>query len=184
MGMTELDRSLQAHTLLARRTPHDRLMLVDAVLAAALDGSRALTAGERAALQASPLTLRRLRHLAEAARAPAWRGSSGLLRAADSGAALALLRTDDRLWSLHFVDSGAGVTVVLQLDADSAGAAQLLAGRPVIQVRDGQGALVLEGALDADGECEGPWPFAEPPSSHFQRHGARFAVVPAAPPTT
>jgi hypothetical protein len=33
--------------------------------------------------------------------------------------------------------------------------------------------------LDADGECEGAWPFAQAPAAHFQGHGAAFSVVPA-----
>lgn len=188
MGMTELDRKLQAGALLARRVEGDRLVLADAVLAQALDGSRPLTHGERAALQASPLTLRRLRQLADSRRAQgqpgAWRGSRGLLRAADSGAGLALLRTDDGMWRLHFVDAGGALSVIVQLDPQAAGAAELLAARPAIQVRDGGGALVLEGRLDADGECEGPWPFAELPAAHFQQHGARFEVLPGARPIT
>jgi hypothetical protein len=186
MGMTELDRKLQAGALLGRRLEGDRLVLADAQLLQALDGSRALTAGERAALQASPLTLRRFRHLADARRAAArplaWRGSRGLLRAADSGTGLDMLRTDDRMWRLHFVDAGGALTVIVQLDPEAPGAAQLLAARQAVQVRDGAGAIVLEGILDADGECEGPWPFAQPPSRHFQQHGARFEVIPDASP--
>lgn len=189
MGMNQLDRKLQAGALLARRVEGDRLMLADEVLGRALDGSRPLTAGERAALQASPLTLRRLRHLAagrrQQAQAGAWRGSAGLLRAADSGARLDMLSTDDGMWRLHFVEAAGDLAVIVQLDPDAAGAAGLLAARTAFGVRvlDGRGALVLEGTLDADGECEGPWPFALAPAAHFQRNGARFAVVPCpAPP--
>ena len=188
MGMTELDRKLQAKALLGRRMEGDRLELADAVLAQALDGSRPLTHGERAALQASPLTLRRLRHLAGARRGQgqgqpgAWRGSRGLLRAADSGTGLALLRTDDGMWRLHFVDAGGRLSVIVQLDPGAVGAATVLAARPTVQVRDGGGALVLEGRLDADGECEGPWPFADLPAAHFQQHGARFEVIPGEHP--
>lgn len=185
MGMTELDRKLQARALLGTRRDGDHLVLADDVLAQALDGSRALTSGERAALQDSPLTLRRLRHLAEQRRAQArptaWRGSRGLLRAADGGAGLDLLRTDDGMWRLHFVDDGGALAVIVQLDPEAAGADALLAARPAIQVRDGHGALVLEGSLDADGECEGRWPFADAPAVHFQQHGARFEVIPRLP---
>ena len=190
MGMTELDRKLQAGALLGRRIEADRLVLADEVLAQALDGRRPLTAGERAALQGSPLTLRRLRHLADSRRAQAqvvrgsWRGSRGLLRAADSGKGLDLLRTDDGMWRLHFVDAAGSLAVVVQLDPEAAGAADVMAARPAIQVRDGSGALVLEGQLDADGECEGPWPFAALPAAHFQQHGARFEVIPRATPLT
>lgn len=184
MGMTQLDRKLQAGAMLGRRVDDDRLMLADTVLQQALDGSRPLTAGERAALQASPLTLRRFRHLADARRPLAWRGSRGLLRAADSGAALDLLRTDDRMWSLHFVDADGALRVIVQLDPEAAGAAQVLQDRPALLVRDGAGQIVLEGVLDADGECEGSWPFDAPPSTHFQQHGARFEVIPGVRPIT
>jgi hypothetical protein len=153
-------------------------MLDDAVLLGALDGSRPLSAGERAALQASPLTARRLRSLADALRTQArpqvWQGSSGMLRAADSGLALDTLVTDDGIWRLHVVES----RVILQLDPQSPLAATLLRAGQVLRVRDGAGNTVLEGALDSDGECEGPWPFAEAPAPHFQRHGARFTVEP------
>lgn len=178
MGMTELDRKLQAQLLGRRRVEGDRLVLDDAVLLAALDGSRPLTAGERQALQASPLTARRLRVLADARRARAaprqWRGSAGMLRAADGGAALDTLVTDDGAWRLHFVAD----RVILQLDPQSPLAATLLHGGQRLRVLDGAGATVLEGLLDGDGECEGPWPFAQAPAAHFQRHGARFAVEP------
>jgi len=183
MGMTELDRKLQAQLLARRRVEGDRLALSDAVLLAALDGSRPLTAGERSALQASPLTTRRLRTLAEARRAQGaprqWRGSVGMLRAADSGAALAPLVTDDGAWRLHFV----GSRVILQIDPQSPLAAMLLRGSQMLRVLDGAGATVLEGTLDSDGECEGPWPFAEAPARHFQQHGARFTVEPCVAPS-
>ena len=183
MGMTQLDRKLQARMLLGQRTEGDRLMLDDGVLLAALDGSRPLTAGERAALQASPLTLRRFKTLAEARRRTgnqAWSGSHGLLRAADSGNSFAPLQTDDGMWRLHVVDSGGKLAVILQLDPQASGAAQVLAARMDVAVRDGAGATVLQGTLDADGECEGPWPFAAAPAAHFQQHGARFDVTPVA----
>ena len=56
--ITELEARLQEQLLLARALPGDRLMLADATLLGALDGSRPLTPAERTALQASPLTLR------------------------------------------------------------------------------------------------------------------------------
>ena len=188
---SELDRKLREHLLLAPRPGGDRLMLDDAVLRAALDGSRPLTAGERAVLRASPLTVRRLRTLALAARAvdaastgataanDAWHGSSGMLRAADSGAALAQLATDDGFWRLHFVDSGGERRVILQLLPEAPFAARLLRDAVSLQVLDGAGAQVLAGRLDLDGECEAAWPFAQAPAAHFQRHGATFSVQPA-----
>lgn len=184
MGMTELDRSVQARLLLGARVEGDRLVLADRVLLAALDGSRPLTAGERTALQGSPLTLRRFRALAESRRNPAraaWNGSRGLLRAAASGAGIDVLRTDDGMWRLHIAGSrgsAGAASVILQLDPEAPGAAAVLAAREHITVRDGAGAVVLAGVLDADGECEGPWPFDADPAAHFQRHGATFDVIP------
>lgn len=177
MGMTDLDRKLQAQLLAGRRVEGDRLVLADAVLLAALDGSRPLSGGERMALQASPLTARRLRQLAEARRAKAtsgWRGSAGMLRAADSGAPFEALVTDDGAWRLHVVAGRA----ILQLDPESSLAPMLLRAAQQLRVRDGAGNTVLEGQLDPDGECEGPWPFAEGPARHFQRHGGGFTVEP------
>jgi hypothetical protein len=177
MGMTELDRRLQARLLAGRRVDGDRLVLADAVLLGALDGSRPLTDGERAALQASPLTTRRLASLAEARRAraaPAWRGSAGMLRAADSGAPFEALVTDDGAWRLHVVAGRA----ILQLDPESSLAAALLRTPRLLRVLDGAGNTVLQGQLDPDGECEGPWPFAEGPAQHFKRHGGGFTVEP------
>jgi hypothetical protein len=181
MSMTELDRKLRAQALLEKRVEGDRLMLADDILLAALDGRRPLRAGERAALQASPLTLRRLRRLADARRAASsgWKGSSGVLRAADSGAALEALATADGLWRLHFVAVKDAWRVILQLEASASSAAQVLAAAPLLRVTDGRGDVILEGRLDADGECEGDWPFAQAPATHFQQHGAVFKVEPA-----
>jgi hypothetical protein len=178
-----LERKLRERLILAPRGEGDRLMLGDAVLRAALDGSRPLTAGERAALQASPLTARRLRTLAlearAAAAASAWQGSSGMLRAADGGAPLTELATDDGFWRLHFVGSGTARRVILQLMPDAPFAARLLREGPLLRVVDGAGAQVLAGQLDPDAECECAWPFADDPAAHFQRHGAAFSVQPA-----
>jgi hypothetical protein len=171
------DRRLQEGLLLGRRPEGDRLVLADATLIAALDGSRPLTAGERAALQASPLTARRLRQLAIERRAPAWRGSHGRLRAASSGD-IEALRTDDGWFTLHLLAEGSGWRAILQLAADAPFAPALLAARAPLRVLDGAGRTILEGRLDADGECEAAWPFAEPPASHLQALGAAFAVEP------
>jgi hypothetical protein len=183
----ELERKLQERLLLARRAEGDRLMLPDAMLLAALDGSRALCAAERAALQASPLTLRRLRHLALerrraalAADAALWQRSVGMLRAADSGALVELV-TDDGSWRLHFVAQGPGWRVILQLSAEAPMAARLMREQPMLRVLDGGGATVLQGRLDADGECESAWPFDNFPALHFQQFGATFAVEPVHP---
>jgi hypothetical protein len=180
-----IEGKLRARLLLAPRLEGDRLMLSDAVLRAALDGSRPLRPAERAALQASPLTARRLRTLALERRAAAnaaneaWHGSSGMLRAADSGQALTELATDDGCWRLHFVDGSGGPRLILQLLPDAPFAARLLREAPLLQVLDGAGIVLLAGRLDRDGELEGGWPVADAPATHFQRHGAAFSVQPA-----
>ena len=171
--------TLREHLLLGRRVEGDRLMLTDAALREALEGNRPLSRAEREALQASPLTLRRFRHLAlERRAAEAWRGSGGMLRAAASAGALSGLSTDDGCWTLHFVEDGERWQVILALAADAPFAARLMRDAPLLRVRDGAGAVVLQGHLDADGECEGAWPFASSPAPHFQRHGGGFAIEP------
>jgi hypothetical protein len=91
-------------------------------------------------MQASPLTLRRLRQLAQERRAgarsdagidanSAWRGSRGMLRAASSHAALAPLSTDDGCWTLHFVEADGAWRAILQLAPQAPFAAGLLAAR-------------------------------------------------------
>lgn len=172
-----LERRLRAALLVAPRVENDRLVLADAVLAAAIDGATPLSGAERAALAASPLTIRRLRQLvqdraAAVAQASPWRASGGMLRAADSGAALTELGTDDGAWTLHFPPG----RVILQLDAAALFAGRLLREQPLLRVVDGAGALVLLGRLDSDGECESAWPFALAPAQHFQQAGAVFAV--------
>ena len=201
---TVLEAKLRSALLLSRRVAGDYLVLDDATLGAAIDGSRPLGAAERAALSASPLTLRRFKTLADQARAAraayaaydayaapaapaacatgvaAWHGSAGMLRAADSGAALRLLSTDDGHWSLHFIDTAVPHPqrqVVLQLDAGAPFAGRLLGTGAVVEARDGAGNLILQGVLDGDGECEQAWPFADAPALHFQRHGAAFTIA-------
>ena len=199
-----LEAKLRSALLLSRRVAGDYLVLDDATLGAAIDGSRPLGAAERAALSASPLTLRRFKTLADQARAAraaydayaapaapaasaacaagvaAWHGSAGMLRAADSGDALRLLSTDDGHWSLHFIDTAVPHPqrqVVLQLDAGAPFAGRLLGTGAVVEARDGAGNLILQGVLDGDGECEQAWPFADAPALHFQRHGAAFTIA-------
>ncbi|MES2261183.1 MAG: hypothetical protein V4724_21920 [Pseudomonadota bacterium] len=185
--MTTPDHKLQQSLLLSRAAPGDRLMLADATLLAALDGSRALTPNERHALQASPLTLRRFRQLAlerraapKAANDPAWSGSGGMLRAASSETALDELLTDDGCWTLHFLprEQDGGWQLILKLDAEAPFAARVLREQPLLRVVDGGGAILLQGRLDADGECERTWPFDMAPLPHFQLYGASFAVEP------
>lgn len=177
------ERRLLACALLAGRVEGDRLLLDDATLRGALDGSRPLADAEKNALRASPLTLRRFRALADARRAAdsesrtAWQRSTGLLRAAADSTALAALATDDGHWALHFLREDDHWQVVLKLDAGAPFAARLLGEGAVLAVRDGAGGVVLQGSLDGDGECEQAWPFGDAPGEHFQRRGAAFSVA-------
>lgn len=173
-----LERRLREALILGRRADGDRLVLDDATLLAALDGSCPLTAGERTALQDSPLTARRLRHLALERRAQSgWEGSRGMLRAASTGA-IDALRTDDGWWTLHLVEDGGAWRAILQLAPEAPFAQALLAARARVTVRDGAGESILAGPLDLDGECEGAWPFALAPGAHLQARGAAFTVTP------
>jgi hypothetical protein len=175
---TTLDHKLREKVLLARRVEGDRLMLADDTIVAALDGSRPLTPNEREALAQSPLTMRRLRRLSIDRGASAWSGSAGMLRAAATDAALEALVTDDGHWTLHFVGQGGGWQVILTLAADAPFAPRLMREQPMLRVVDGAAAVILQGRLDADGECENAWPFGSAPARHFQQFGARFAVEP------
>ncbi|RJG19191.1 hypothetical protein [Massilia cavernae] len=171
---------LQAHVLISRRVEGDSLLLADDIIASALDSSRPLTATERHALELSPLTLRRFRHLAlEHRAAGAWKGSRGMLRAASSGHELQALATDDGCWTLHFVEDGGAWRVILALAANAPYAARLLRERPLLRVRDGEGGAVMQGHLDTDGECEAAWPFPDAPAAHFQALGGGFTIQPA-----
>jgi hypothetical protein len=178
MTTGDLESTLQQALLTARRVVGDRLMLADATLLAALSGARTLTSGERAALAASPLTMRRFRTLALEQRHHAWGGSAGMLRAADDGQDLTALVTDDGCWTLHFIRDDLAWRVILALQAGAPFASELVRGQPLLRVVDGAGALVLQGRLDSDGECEAAWPFGADPAPHFQQSGARFAVEP------
>jgi hypothetical protein len=177
---TSLDRKLREQVLMARRVEGDRLTLADATIVAALDGSRPLTTNEREALAQSPLTMRRLRQLSidRNAQSKAWNGSAGMLRAASTEAALDELVTDDGHWTLHFVAQAGAWQVILKLAADAPFAPRLMREQPMLRVVDGGGAIILQGRLDADGECENAWPFETAPAPHFQQFGARFAVEP------
>jgi hypothetical protein len=107
-----------------------------------------------------------------------------MLRAASTAAVLDELVTDDGFWQLHFLPhqgaAGAGWQIILKLDAEAPFAARLLREQPMLRVVDGGGAILLQGRLDADGECERAWPFDTAPMAHFQLYGAAFAVEPAA----
>jgi hypothetical protein len=183
------ERKLREQVLLGRRVEGDHLMLTDAIIIAALDGSRPLTANERAALARSPLTMRRFRQLSidrvaidrvALDRTPqdVWQGSTGMLRAASSGTELSELLTDDSYWALHFLPQDGGWQIILKLAADAPFAARLMREQPMLRVFDGGGTIILQGRLDADGECESAWPFEAAPAPHFQQFGARFSVQP------
>ncbi len=174
MTIDQLNRKLQEQLLLARRVEDDRLVLADAVLRAALDGSRTLSAAEAASLRASPLTLRRFKVLSDESRA--WQGSAGMLRAADDGAALTALSTDDGHWTLHFLQQDGAWRVILALAASAPFAARMVREHPLLRVLDGAGATILQERLDSDGECEAAWPFAGAPAAHLQQAGAAFSV--------
>lgn len=187
MKQNLFDRKVREQLLLSRRVEGDTLVLADDVLLACLQGTRLLTQDERARLVASPLTIRRFRQLSAELRRPAgaandasWSSSMGMLRAAATAACLERLVTDDGYWSLDFVMDGGRWQTVLQIAADAPFAARLLAEHALVRVLDGHGALVLEGRLDADGECEAAWPFSDAPAAHFQATGASFFVKPAA----
>lgn len=186
-SLDSFERKLRERALVSARVEGDALMLPDDVLLAAIAGTRVLSRDEKATLAGSPLTLRRFRELSlqrrrsgRAANDPSWAGSHGLLRAAATGESLQALHTDDGCWTLGFVRQGAAWRVILQLDPAAPFAARLLAMRPRLQVSDGSGAVVLQGRLDDDGECEAAWPFAADPSVHFLRAGGAFTVAPAA----
>jgi hypothetical protein len=174
------ERKLREQILLGRRVEGDHLMLSDAIMNAALDGSRPLTANEREALARSPLTMRRFRQLSidRAAEQVGWQRSTGMLRAASSDAELSELLTDDSHWALHFLPQDGGWQIILKLAADAPFAASLMREQPMLRVMDGGGTTILQGRLDADGECESAWPFADAPAPHFQQFGARFSVEP------
>ena len=171
-----LEYRLRAQLLLGVRVDNDRLVLADDVLTAALDGGAGLSASERAALAGSPLTMRRLRQLFVERAARAWQASSGMLRAAATDCVLEQLVTDDNCWGLHFVPGRAGWHVILKLAADAPFAPALMREQPMLRVRDGGGAVMLQGRLDTDGECENPWPFDSAPAAHLQLFGASFVV--------
>jgi hypothetical protein len=181
----KLANKLAGKVLLSQRSDGDTLVLVDEVLLAALEGRRALTAEEAVSLKASPLTLRRFRLLADQRRRPAmaandpvWHGSDGLLRAASSGSMSGPLHTDDGYWTLHVAGQPGEWRLILALAPDAPFAASLLRAAGGIRVLDGQGNLLLEGVLDADGECEAAWAHAAAPFQHLQQTGASFSVRP------
>lgn len=179
-----LAQKLDLSLILGRSRDDDRLMLDDETILAALDGSRPLLVEEREALQRSPITLMRFRNLAlqvrtrksGAANDEQWQRSHGMLRAAASGDIVLSLSSDDHYWKLDFVPEDEGWQFILSLDVNAPFANQLLSDDKLLRVLDGNDGLLLEGRLDADGECEVRWPHATEPGRHLQQAGARFRI--------
>lgn len=173
-----LDAKLQESLLLNRSREGDFLQLSDAVLRAALEGSRPLSANEATQLQASPLTLRRFRHLALELRdkQSQWHASSGIVLAAASGEEDAILHSLDLYWQLQLLQNDETWQVILRLRPSAPFAAQLLHTNVPLELLDGKGQVILRGSLDADGELEAPWPYSQNPIAHFNAHGGSFHV--------
>ncbi len=173
-----LDAKLQESLLLNRSREGDYLQLSDAVLRAALEGSRPLSANEAAILQASPLTLRRFRHLAVAQRdkQTQWHASSGIVLAAASVEEDAILHSLDLYWQLQLLQVEKQWQVILRLRPSAPFAAQILNNHAALELLDGKGQVILRGSLDADGELELPWTWPQSPLTHFTAHGGSFHV--------
>jgi hypothetical protein len=156
----------------------DSLLLSDAVLRAALEGSRPLSASEVTTLQASPLTLRRFRHLAQERRSKQtqWHASSGIVLAAASVEDDAILHSLDLYWQLQLLQNGEAWQIILRLRPNAPFAAQILQQQLPLEVLDGKGQMIVRGCVDADGELEAPWPFASKPIAHFNANGGSFHV--------
>lgn len=166
----------------------DWLVLSDANLIAALDGTEPLSAVEWAGVLDSPLTLRRIQNLANqlareargkiasdttsssAANDSYWHHSQGLLLAAATDEPAPTLTTSDGLWSLIFLNAAPANQssaptqlqpswqVVLKLNLTDAVGLTIVAKAPEVAVLDGSGATLLIGTLDEDGELVRPWP--------------------------
>lgn len=177
------DRRLLERILLDSDRPGDRLELSDAVLRAAIQGERRLTAQEVERLWVSPLTLRRFRFLSGEIRTASalggWTGSRGLLLAAEGGDDPPSITTEDGCWTLCFLPGmGGKLRIIMKYTGAGDLAALMAAAGRGVSVRDGEGQVLLRGALDEDGELEAPWPLELSPRDHFRAIGGRFAVVP------
>lgn len=190
-----LQDRLALHTMMQTHKPGDHLVLADPVLNAALDGSRPLRQSEWQALLGSALTLRRMQvleaqrqaraglaggaatTLRPAANDAAWRPSHTLLRAA-AGADLSRFTqgSDDGRWMLYALKTGADTRLVLKLQPEAEHADLWLAARPEVAVLDGEGNTLLLGALDEDGELQGPWVHEADLRTHLAAHGHGWRV--------
>ncbi len=178
------DLRLMERMLLNRYRADDRFELDDATLRAVADGSRTLTAEERGRLFSSPLTLKRLRWLYHEARRSLsaigdWRGSEGLLLAAESAAVLQSISTEDGQWTLYFNPGRGGrLMIALKFTGTSDLPAELDKAGAGVEVRDAGGNVLIRGELDEDAELETVWPMATAPREHFRTTGGRFSVLP------
>lgn len=173
----KLDLKLQQSLLLWRPRQDDKLQLSDTVLRAALEGSRPLSAAQAMQLQASPITLRRFRQLSACYRREQahWRGSSGIVLAADSATPSdAILHSLDQFWQLQLLFLEDHWQVILRMRPSAPFAAMLQQQK--VEVCDGAGQVILQGLLDQDGELEGRWPFSSAPLAHFKQAGGNFHV--------
>jgi hypothetical protein len=183
----KLAQKLDLSVILNRSREDDRVMLDDHLLLAALDGSRPLNGDERQLLQQSPQTLLRFRQLALQARArknagvandAQWQSSMGCLRETDAGPRQLSprLQSDDQYWSLQFVADEVGWQLILSLSDAAPFAHQIKQASSNVRLLDGAGAVLLEGALDIEGECEVRWPYFTEPELHLRQAGARFRI--------
>lgn len=193
---SRLDAAVMSEALLRRHVPGDSLCLSDEVLRSAIRGELALSAEQKQALKGSPLTLRRFRVLAEeqlriqARTSPGevsgeWAGSDGLLLAASAGSMSDALQTADEYWSLHFLRSVDGsLEVVLKLSPQAPFAGEFVSENGpthrCVGVFDGEGGLLLHGALDADGELHVTWEYDVLPWVQITNAGGAFTVAPTA----
>lgn len=183
----KLAQKLDLSAILNRSRDDDRVMLDDHLLLAALDGSRPLNGDERELLQQSPQTLLRFRQLALQARArknagaandAQWQSSMGCVRDSDEGSrpVLQRLKSDDQYWSLQFIADEVGWQLILSLSDAAPFAQQIKQAGSNVRLIDGAGAILLEGSLDIEGECEVRWPYFTEPELHLRQAGARFRI--------
>jgi hypothetical protein len=188
---TSIQDRLAMEALLRDHKPGDYLVLADAILNSALDGTRPLRQSEWEALLDSPLTLGRMRVLEarrQGASKPAavtmqasnddvLRPSHWVLRAAaDVSDGSFSQSSEDGSWMLYAETTGSKTELVLKLQAQSEHADKWMAKRPTVQVLDGAGNELLTGELDKHGEVRGPFMYGTDLRSHLAAHGHRMNV--------
>lgn len=84
----------------------------------------------------------------------------------------------DQLWVLHAIVTGTSTRLVLVLQKDHERAAAVMEARQQLElaVLDGQGATLLMGHLDEDGELAGPWQLPDTLRSHLLAQGGQFSI--------